>query len=179
MVDEASVVVETAAHGSKHLQFVLTQLFGPSARKELREAISAEQEAEIRLLVSALGRPLAVDAQVEDLLLVTSRLFLAASSLAAHYRALAAGGDNNVESVEAHVAIALRENAAASGAKVTDKSIEASVDADDAVAYAKLEQLAASELADITYGLREAVKMRYDALRQASDNRRAVMKMEG
>jgi hypothetical protein len=173
-------VVEELNVGSKHLNFALNQLLGPDAPPALRATLTPAQVAEIRLLVASLSR--GVDAEgspVEDQLIVASRLFLAANTLTAHYHAAAQAAENAVELAEARQAIAIREHAAATNVKVTDKSVEASVEMSEPVVEAKARHVLLTELNDIAYGLREAVKMRFDALRQASDNRRVAMKMEG
>lgn len=169
-----------AAKLSRHLAFVLEQLTTAEAGSHIRKLVPEGHLAEVKLLIHALGSASPKDdGALEDQLMLTSRLFVAANTLMSRYNAEAEAAKDRVEACEAVTAIRTRASYMAEGAKATDKAIEAAVDMDPEVVRLKAEEVSFKEMYDVMYGLREAVRMRFEVLTHVSNNRRATMKIEG
>ena len=163
-----------AAEGiSKRLQFVIDEL----AEIKYSTYLTVRHRHEAEFLLMGLGKPISED--LEGKLIAASELFVSANSLQAYYKSKADLADKEVETTIAKASIRIRNELDVRGEKYTEGKITAATTADSVVTGAKEDAVMCRQLADIFYGLREAIRMRFSALEQVSNNRRAEMKVEG
>lgn len=158
---------------SPHLRFMLTELSG----ERFKRYTVPEHIAIVGRVVNALQKePTATTMNTE--LLLTTRLYLSAATLAARYRASQESAKDRLNQVESEAAIAIRAAIEAREEKATEKRVEYEVERDASVQAAKRDVVAFTELTDVMFSLRECVRMRHEMLAQIANNLRAEMKLE-
>lgn len=164
---------KSAEKVSRHIRFVIDELRG--ARFEKFIVPNHLEEAE-RLLALLDHDPRTEDLEAQMLLI--PRLFVAANSLYAKYESAAEQARQEQEDCAAKLDPQIRAKFEATEQRVTEDKVKNAVKADPAYNELGRHVTATSELEDVFYGLREALRMRHEALQHISNNRRAELKLE-
>jgi len=157
-----------ASKSTRHLQYVISEL------SRYDDILSAPDLAEATALLTRLSIDPASD--LEGHLILLTRQYVASNGLHALYKGAAEAAEVDADVVEARADVAIR--GIPTQDKLTEAKIAQQVKLDPGVQNAKKRAIRVQELADIFYGLREALRMRFTAVEHMSNNRRAQMKVE-